>query len=167
MFLAMTSKARRVIGLDPGVARLGWAVIDVTATTSVLVAAGLLTTPSTQPTPERLAALHLAVMKLFKRFHPDSLSVEQVFFSKNVSTALSTGQVRGVVLSAAALSSLLVHEFTPTAVKQTVTGDGRADKQQIRQMVKILLHLKTVPPNDDTTDAMAIALCGAHTHHFA
>lgn len=162
----MTLKPQRTLGLDPGLARLGWAVIDAAGQESVLIAAGCLTTPPRRPVNERLLTLATALRALIKKYHPKFLSIEQVFFTKNVSTALLTSQVRGMALLIAAESGLAINEFTPTAVKLAVTGDGRADKQQIHQMVKLLLKLQHVPSNDDTTDAIAIALCGASTKKY-
>lgn len=163
----MTLKRPRTLGLDPGLARLGWAVIDAVGQDSVLVEAGLLTTPSRRPTPERLHTLADGVKTILKKYRPDTMAIEQVFFTRNVSTALQTSQVRGAVLLIAAEAGLPVVEFTPTAVKLAVTGDGRADKIQIHRMVKLLLRLKHAPNNDDTTDAMAIALCGANTRNYS
>ena len=163
----MTPNHRRVLGIDPGIARLGWAVVDSAHAKSSLVAAGCLTTSPKQAAADRLLALDLEIKKMIRQYHPQQLAIEQVFFSKNVSTALLTGQVRGVVLTAAAEAKLDIAEYTPTAVKLAVTGDGRADKKQIRQMVKMLLGLKTVPKLDDTTDAIAIAMCGAETRHYS
>lgn len=156
---------RPVLGLDPGLARLGWAIVEVDKSAGRLVAAGCSTTAAGQPVAKRLDQQFRFIEKLISVHRPTRVALEQVFFTTNVSTAIVTGQVRGVALLAAARAGLPIVEFTPTAIKQAVTGDGRADKRQIQQMVKLLLHLSSVPRNDDTTDAIAIALCGAHTRH--
>lgn len=153
---------RRIIGFDPGLARFGWAVVEPGRTVDALVAAGCITTSGRQPDDRRLLSLHHELSALLQRYRPAAVAMEKLFFTKNVSSGLAVGQARGVALLTAAAHRLPIVEFTPTAVKHTVTGDGRADKQQIQRMVKLLLRPSIAPANDDTTDAMAIALCGLH-----
>ncbi len=153
---------RRVFGLDPGLARCGWAVIDA-GSQPRLVAAGCLITPATDPEAVRLARLHRRLGQLVRRYRPKSMAVEKLYFTTNVSTAMAVGQARGIALLAAAEAKLPVQEFPPTTVKRAVTGDGRADKRQLENMVMRLLELDRAPRYDDTVDAMAVALCGLQT----
>jgi crossover junction endodeoxyribonuclease RuvC len=150
-----------VLGIDPGLARAGWAVIVPRGSRTNLVGCGCLETPADWPTPERLNFLFQSLKKIIAKHRPDYMAVEKLFFTKNVSTGIAVAQARGAVLLAAADTGLPVTEFTPTAIKQAVTGDGRADKRQIQRMIKLLLRLDRLPRYDDTADAIAIALCGA------
>jgi len=162
----MTPKRQRVFGIDPGLARLGWAVIESGGDRLALVDSGCLITPAHSPAADRLLQLQRWLDQLFARFRPGRLAVEKLFFTKNVSSGILIGQARGVILAAAAKAKIPIYEFTPTAVKQAVTGYGRADKQQMQQMVKLLLHLPTRPVSDDVADAMAVAICGIQIHHL-
>lgn len=157
------TKPNRVLGIDPGLARLGWAVIEPGHGQPQLIGCGCLETPAGQPTEQRLADLHRRLVSIIHEYRPTSMAVEKLFFSRNISTAMTVGQARGAALTAAALAGLRVTEFTPTAVKQSVTGDGRADKRQMGKMIQLLLKLDRLPRHDDTTDAIAIALCGGST----
>lgn len=152
---------RRILGVDPGLARLGWAIVETGPHRSTLVGCGCLETPAGEKIERRLHKLHQRLGDIVREYTPHELAVETLFFSKNVSTAMAVGQARGIVLLAAAEHRLAVSEFTPTAVKSSVTGDGRADKRQMGRMIKLLLGLHRLPKHDDTTDAIAIALCGA------
>lgn len=156
-----TTKAKPsyVLGLDPGLARFGWAVVE-TLPSPRLVAAGCITTSSDLATPKRLLQLSTQLNKIIKTHRPAQMVLEEIFFSKNVSTAMAVGQARGIALLSAATVSLRVVELTPTAIKASVTGYGRADKAQVARMVVRLLKLKKAPRYDDTADAMAAALCG-------
>lgn len=166
-FIAMKPSPPRVIGVDPGLARCGWAVITANGQAVRLIDAGCITTPSRQSTANRLHQLHQELMHIFRYMKPSLLAIEELFFTRNVSTAIAVGQARGVALLAAAEARIPVQEFTPTAVKQTVTGYGRADKRQVQSMIRILLGLSRVPKSDDTADAIAIALCGLHQPRWA
>ena len=162
----MTSKSRRTFGIDPGLATLGWAVIDHDHGQIALIDCGCIVTTPDQQTTDRLQHIHDQLLKLLHQHQPDDVSMEKLLFTKNVSSGIAVGQARGVATLAVAEIGVPLREFSPTAIKQTVTGDGRADKKQIHQMVKLLLKLDSLPSNDDTTDAVAIALCGAQTHVF-
>lgn len=160
----MKSSLRRVFGIDPGLARFGWAVIEQQGLHVRLVGAGRLTTPATHTEPIRLRSLFEKLSTLLTEFHPDRVVVEKLFFSRNVSTAMSVGQARGVGILAAAMQNIPIAEFSPTAIKQSVAGYGRADKLQVQRMVQTLLKLEQAPASDDMADAMAVALCGINSH---
>jgi len=154
-----------VLGIDPGTARLGYGVIDsdfhVTAITY-----GIVETPSASAMADRLLTLHTAIAGLIVEFAPECVAIEQLFFSRNVTTALAVGQARGVVMLAAAQNGLPVVEYTPAEVKQAVSGYGNADKHQMQAMVRVLLELDELPHPDDAADALAIALCHGQSHMF-
>lgn len=157
--LAMKPSAR-VFGIDPGLARCGWAVIS-SGLKPQLIAAGCLITPPGQPDSQRLATLYRRLGELLKKYRPALVAVEKLYLTKNVSSAMAVGQARGIALLAAAETGLPIREFSPTTVKQSVTGDGRADKRQLQSMVMRLLSIDRAPRYDDTIDALAIALCAA------
>lgn len=156
------TKPRRILGLDPGLGRFGWAVLE-TKTTPTLIAAGCITTRSGTPNDQRLVAIFSQLKNIMQEFQPGSVALEELFFSKNVSTAMVVGQARGVALLAAAQEKIAVVEYSPTTIKASVTGYGRADKLQISHMILRLLNIKTKPRYDDTVDAMAIAWCGTQS----
>ncbi|HLD01304.1 MAG TPA: crossover junction endodeoxyribonuclease RuvC [Patescibacteria group bacterium] len=153
----------RVLGIDPGIARTGWGVIEKEKNEARAIAYGCFETPSTKVLAERLRDIHQFVVKLLNTHAPDALSIEDLFFNTNAKTALVVGQARGVVLLAAAQAKIPIISYTPLQVKIAVTGYGRAEKAQVGQMVKTLLKLRVVPKPDDTTDALAIAI----THAFS
>jgi len=153
------------LGIDPGTARLGFGLVD-DAGELRCVEFGVVETSSRQAMPLRLVELHDAIESLIARHRPDALAVEQLFFARNVTNALAVGQARGVVLLAAARAGLDVAEYTPSEVKQAVSGYGKADKAQMGEMVRIILGLDRVPRPDDAADALAVALCHAQTTPF-
>ena len=155
-----------VLGVDPGTARLGWAIVDDEPDLRA-IDFGLITTHPTTPMPVRLREIHGQVAVLIERFGPDVVVVEQLFFARNVTTALAVGQARGVVLLAAAQRDVSIAEYTPSEVKQAVVGYGKADKPQMQEMVRLILGLAVVPSPDDVADALALAVCHAHTSTFA
>ncbi len=147
-----------VLGIDPGIATTGFAFIKEKDKELDILDYGVITTSAKQEFTERLKYLHRSLTKLIKKYGPDTICVEQLFFAKNVKTALNVGQARGVILLTAILNKLTLFEFTPLQVKQAVCGYGKADKCQVQNMVKTLLNLKTIPKPDDAADALAIAL---------
>ncbi len=151
----------RVLGLDPGTARLGWGIVEG-AEEPRAVAYGTLTTPAGRPLAGRLHALFCELRTLVARYTPDTAALEELFFARNVRTAFAVGQARGMALVALAEAGLAVHEYSPLEVKQAVTGYGRADKAQVQEMVRALLNLAEVPRPDDAADALAVALCHLH-----
>jgi crossover junction endodeoxyribonuclease RuvC len=152
-----------VLGIDPGTAITGYGLVKGEDDDLTLVAYGAITTSSDQPLPERLQRIYEELTALIEERQPAAVAVEELFFSKNVRTALSVGQARGVVLLAAANAGLPIHEYTPLQVKQAITGYGRATKDQVQQMVRILLALDSVPQPDDAADAIAVAICHIHS----
>lgn len=155
-----------ILGVDPGTAITGYGVVESDGDALQMIASGAITTPSDWELPRRLQHIHAELAALIARYQPTDAVVEKLFFSKNVRTALSVGQARGVALLAAAQASLAIHEYTPLQIKQAVVGYGRAEKMQIQQMIKVLLQLDHIPQPDDAADALAIAICHAHSAKF-
>ncbi len=157
----------RILGVDPGIGRLGWGVIDKEKSGIKTIAYGCVETKVNSPLTERLVIIYSSVQKLLDEYKPQALAIEELFFNKNVKTAFAVGQARGVVLLAAAQKQLPIAVYTPSSVKSAITGYGKADKKQIGQMVKLTLKLPKVPTPDDTADALAIALTHAFTNKYA
>lgn len=151
----------RILGIDPGTAITGFGVIDCEGAKFKFVDAGVIRTPKEQPMPERLMTVHDEIAQLIAEFKPDAMSIELLFFARNVTTAMTVGQSRGVIMLAATQAGLPIYEYTPMQVKQAVTGYGKADKKQIQEMVKQLLNLSEVPKPDDAADGLAIAITHA------
>ena len=150
-----------VLGIDPGLATLGWGVIsDQQGKQSLLAFGCILTTPD-QSFPQRLLAIHTEFQELLTLYKPDEIAFEELFFAKNVTTALTVGSARGVCVALSAAYTNRVYEYTPPQVKQALTGYGRAEKKQIQEMVKLLLSMKAIPKPDDAADALAVALTHA------
>jgi crossover junction endodeoxyribonuclease RuvC len=152
-----------VLGIDPGTAITGYGLVGEEKGQAVAIAYGAITTPSDLLLPDRLLLLQRALAALIDQYHPDQSAVEQLFFNKNVRTALAVGHARGVVLLTLAQGNVPIYEYTPLQVKQAVTGHGRADKAQVQQMVTLLLRLSKIPKPDDVADALAIAICHLHS----
>lgn len=152
---------RIILGLDPGTATTGFGVVKEDRGEISLVDCGYITTHSTDSDSDRLLVVGRAVEKLLKTYRPDVVAVEKLFFAKNQTTAMSVSQSRGVILASIARGQVKLLEYTPLQVKQSITGYGRADKQQMQRMVKALLKLDQVPKPDDVADALAIAICAA------
>ena len=157
----------RVLGIDPGTAITGYGLVEEVRGDLKLVAFGVIRTPADQPLPRRLQLIYHAVSDLAEEWEPEAAAVEELFFSRNVRTAMSVGQARGVVLLALADAGLDVAEYTPLAIKQAVTGYGNADKMQVQEMVRLLLELAEVPRPDDAADALAVAICHLHSARLA
>ena len=153
----------RTIGIDPGTAIMGWGVVENVGSRLSLVAVGVLTTPAGMGHPERLHQLYGGLQQLLEQYRPTDAAVEELFFGKNVNTALTVGQARGVALLALTQAGLSVAEYKPLAIKQAVTGHGGADKKQVQEMVRITLGLTAVPRPDDAADALAVAICHTFT----
>ena len=153
----------RVLGIDPGIARCGWGVIEFQGSSLKVQGYGCIETSAKQNTPARLGEIYRGILKLIEKYSPDALSIEELFFNTNAKTAFVVGQARGVILLAASQNNLSISIYTPLQVKSAITGYGRAEKDQIGKMVKTLLSLKEIPKPDDTTDALAVAL----THAFS
>lgn len=154
----------RILGIDPGYAITGYGIIDYTGSSFKVGEYGALTTPANMEFAARLKHLYDDLTQIIIKHNPDFLSVEELFFNTNVKTAIAVGHARGVLILAAQNLNIPVYEYTPLQVKQAVTGYGRATKTQIQQMVKMLLNLEKVPKPDDTADALALAICHAHSY---
>jgi crossover junction endodeoxyribonuclease RuvC len=152
----------RIIGIDPGTATTGFGVIEATRGRLALVDAGVITTPAGQPMPLRLVTLHTELAQILRDTEPQAAAVEQLFFATNVTTAISVGQARGVILLTLAEAGLTPAEYTPMQVKQAITGYGGAKKPQMQAMVGTLLGVPKIP-QDDAADALGIAITHAHT----
>lgn len=161
----MPDSERITIGIDPGTAILGYGVIAGDGDAR-LVEYGVFETAKDREMPDRLVTLYDAVTRLIAEHEPDDVAVEQLFFARNVTTAIAVGQARGVVLLAAAQQGVPVAEYSPSEVKNAIVGYGKADKRQMQEMVRIMLGLDAVPHPDDAADALAIALCHAQTRQF-
>lgn len=148
-----------VLGIDPGTAITGYGVVQIENNRHTVLGYGAIRTPAKQVTALRLESIYSALGDLLREFKPDCLAVEELFFNKNVGSALAVGQARGVAILAGAHGGLAVYEYTPLQVKIAVTGYGRATKDQVAYMVRMLLGLSEVPKPDDVTDALAICLC--------
>ena len=149
-----------ILGIDPGLTRCGYAVLEVRGATQITMRAlGVLRTRPDQALPQRLAEIGSEIEELLDEYHPSVVAVEHIFFQSNVRTAMSVGQVSGLALSAAARRGLQVEQYTPNQVKLAITGWGGADKAQVQKMVKQRLGLNTIPNPADAADAAAIALC--------
>ena len=152
-----------VIGIDPGTATTGFGVIDKRGGQNVFVDCGVLTTPPSMTAPERLQLLYTEFNILLDTHKPTEVATERLFFTSNVTTAIPVGRALGVILLALAQRGIPWCEYTPTQVKNAVVGVGNADKKQVQYMVTRLLSLKETPWPDDAADALAVALCHAHT----
>ena len=155
----------RVLGIDPGSETTGWGVIEGDARRYTVVAFGALRASPREAFALRLLKISNGLEEVIAQYAPGVCSVEEAFFAVNVKTALKLGQARGVVLLAAARASLEIHEYSPRLVKQTVVGYGAAEKQQVQEMVRVLLHLARAPQPHDAADALALAIC--HLHHVS
>ena len=157
----------RIIGIDPGTGILGFGVIDVDGQKARLVDAGVIRTPVKEDDAVRLETIYQELTDIIVQTKPNIMSVEKLFFARNVTTAMTVSQARGVVLLCARLAGLEIFEYTPMQIKQSVTGYGKADKKQMQEMVRILLKLKDVPKPDDAADALAAALTHASSARVA
>lgn len=160
--MAGVKKAIRIIGIDPGLRRTGWGVVESLGSRLSFVAAGTVRPPETAPLAERLCAIHDALVGIVESFGPDEAAVEATFVNRDGAATLKLGQARGVAMLVPARAGLAVAEYAPNAVKKAVVGAGHAEKGQIRMMVQILLPRATFD-TDDAADALAIAIC--HAHH--
>lgn len=155
-----------VLGIDPGTAITGYCILEKKDRGSSLVCCGVIRTLKTDPQEKRLSKIHKEVGELISKYKPSCLAIEKLFFGRNTTTAMKVGEARGTVLLAAATAGLKVSEYSPMEVKIALTGYGRADKNQMQQMVKTLLGLKDIPRPDDAADAAAIAICHVNTDSF-
>jgi crossover junction endodeoxyribonuclease RuvC len=156
-----------VLGIDPGTAITGYGLVREDDEGLALVACGVINTPAGQSLPARLQVIYQRLADLIREHQPEAAAVEELFFSRNARTALTVGHARGVVLLALADAGLPIHEYKPLQVKQAIAGFGGAEKQQVQEMVRMLLNLEQVPRPDDAADAVAVAVCHIHSARMA
>ena len=151
----------RIIGIDPGTGILGFGVIDAAGGKTTLVTAGVITTPAHTPLADRLEEIYLELTAIIAETKPEMMAIEQLFFARNVTTAMSVAHARGVAMLTGKQAKLRIEEYTPLQIKQAITGYGKANKKQVQEMVRIQLGLTEVPKPDDCADALAAAImCG-------
>ena len=156
-----------ILGIDPGIATMGYGVVDKDKNGNCrAVDYGVVVTPKEEKLPVRLAMLEEGVGKIINKFSPEEVALEELFFTKNITTGIAVAHARGVILLACVKRCGKLYEYTPMQIKQALTGYGRADKKQIQQVVASLLRLKSIPRPDDAADALGIALCHAFTSRF-
>lgn len=148
----------RIIGIDPGTGILGFGVIDMKNGKTILVDAGVITTPAHTPLPDRLEEIYNGLTEIIAATKPEMMAIEKLFFAQNVTTAMSVSHARGVAMLTGKQANLIIEEYTPLQIKQTITGYGKATKKQVQEMVRIQLSLKEVPQPDDCADALAAAI---------
>lgn len=153
-----------ILGIDPGIAIVGYGIMEYKNNKFRVIDYGAITTPSTMNTTKRLEKIYKGIDLLIKNYNIDEVGIEELFFNKNVKTAITVAQARGVILLACSHNDKLIYEYTPLQVKQGVVGYGRASKAQVQQMVTSMLNLKEIPKPDDVADALAIAICHAHAN---
>lgn len=152
-----------ILGVDPGLADTGFGIIEKQGSQLKLIDYGCIKTAAKTPMEKRLLEIFQSLNTVIKKYKPEIISVEQLFFCKNVKTALAVGQARGVIILVAGKNKLTTHEFTPLQIKLALTSYGKASKKQVQDMVKIILNLKSIPKPDHAADALAAAICCAHS----
>jgi crossover junction endodeoxyribonuclease RuvC len=153
----------KILGIDPGSLRTGYGCLTSDGSRHLLVLCGALTVPSRLTFPEKLLAIHAGLTEVLGRCQPDCVAIENLFHARNVRSALTLGHARGVAVLAAVEAGLPVVEYTPAEIKRAVVGYGRAEKQQVQEMVRVLLGLEQAPAPHDVADALAVAICHTHT----
>ena len=153
-----------ILGIDPGIAIVGYVIIEYKNNKFKVIDYGAIFTPASTSTTKRLEKIYKGIDILIKNYNIDEVGIEELFFNKNVKTAITVAQARGVILLACSHNDKPIYEYTPLQVKQGVVGYGRAKKLQVQQMVEIILNLKEIPKPDDVADALAIAICHAHAN---
>ena len=154
----------RVLGIDPGYAIVGWGVVEYIGNRFAPIGYGAVITEKDTPFEQRLVEIYEGVQDICKRYQPEALSIEKLYYQHNQTTVIGVAEARGVILLAAAQAGLPIYEYTPMQVKQAVTGYGKAVKKQVQEMTRMLLHLPAVPKPDDTADALAMAITFCHTN---
>lgn len=153
----------RIIGIDPGYAIMGWGIVDYVGNKFTTVDYGAITTDAEMPTEKRLSIIYDELREIIDKYSPDEASVEKLFFNTNTTTAITVAEARGIALLACEQNNVALNEYTPLQIKMGLVGYGRAEKKQVQEMVKLILNLNEVPKPDDTADALAAAICHAHT----
>lgn len=152
-----------ILGIDPGLAIVGWGILDFQNSRFRTVAYGSIQTPAGMETSRRLLGIYRELNGIIEKYHPEQMAIEELFFTKNITTGIRVAEARGVVLLCGEEAGIPLSEYTPMQVKQAVAGYGLADKNQVIQMVTRILNLPAPPKPDDTADALAIAICHAHS----
>lgn len=152
-----------ILGIDPGLAIIGWGVVKFDGFRFQTLGYGSINTPAGTKTEERLSLIYDEMHQLIEKYHPDEMAVEELFFNTNITTGIRVAEARGVILLCGEQQGIRIAEYTPLQVKQSVVGFGRAEKKQVIAMVTMLLNLQKPPKPDDTADALAIAICHAHS----
>ena len=153
----------RILGIDPGTATIGYGVVDTVNGKNIVVSYGVITTSPKKSDSKRLLDIYCDTNTIISEFNPDSVAIERLFFARNITTAIAVAKASGVINLAVVQRSIPVIEYTPMEVKQAVVGYGNAEKKQVQYMIKRLLDLKETPKPDDAADALAIAICHAHS----
>lgn len=156
----------KILGIDPGFAIVGCGIVDYTGNKFTVIDHMAVTTKAGLPLERRLKTIYEDVGDIIDRYKPDAVSIEELFFNTNTTTAIAVGQARGVILLAAVNRGVEIFEYTPLQVKQAVVGYGRAEKNQVQQMVKMILNLREIPKPDDVADGLALAICHAHSYRM-
>ena len=159
----MEGKGMIILGIDPGLAIVGWGVISYHGSRFETLGYGSIQTPAGMPTEQRLCSIYDSLKEIIEKYKPDQMAVEELFFNTNITTGIRVAEARGVILMSAHAMGVKISEYTPLQVKQAVVGYGRAEKKQVINMVTMLLGLPKPPKPDDTADALAIAICHAHS----
>ncbi len=153
----------RILGIDPGYAIMGYAVIEKRGSSFIPLVYGALTTEKDVPMPDRLKHLYAGLMDIITEFGPEEMSIEQLYFNTNITTGIFVGQARGVAILAAANAGLRIYEYAPSEIKTSIAGYGKATKAQMQAMVKTILGLDKIPRPDDAADALAAAICHGYS----
>ena len=153
----------RILGIDPGYAIVGYGVVDYNRTKFSVVDYGAILTEAGIPFNERLETIYDDMMAMIQKWKPEVMAIEKLYFNTNTTTAIDVAQARGAIVLAAQKNGMTIAEYTPLQVKQSVVGYGRAEKKQVQEMTKMILNLEKIPKPDDTADALAMAICHAHT----
>ena len=154
-----------ILGIDPGLALMGYGVIEFSGGKYSLINYGVISTVAHSPTPQRLRSIYTGINQLLDIYQPDDIAFEELFFVKNITTGISVAEARGVALAAVAQRTENLYEYTPMQIKQAITGYGKADKVQMQNMVKLLLKMDTLAKPDDAADALAVAITHANCSH--
>ncbi len=156
-----------ILGMDPGLAISGYGIVEYVGNKFKMIEYGAVTTESTMPFPLRLKYIYESYMDMIDKYKPDAIAIEELFYNKNVKTAIAVGEARGVHLLVGALKDVPMYEYTPLQIKQGIVGYGRAEKKQVQEMVKLILKLDSIPKPDDAADGLAVAICHAHSLKFS
>ena len=162
----MSAGSQRIIGVDPGLASTGWGVLENSRGKLKYIAHGCIETHAGTSRGERLVFIYKSVLRVLKTYEPEQAALENLYFGKNISSAMAVAEARGVLLLALSSKGIPVNELTPNAIKQAVVGVSRADKKQIQEMVRLILGLKEIPKPDHAADALGAAICAAHQIKF-